>query len=76
MTYDNPNNDSRNESHWDFGESDRRLAKYQSGEDVYLLVVGVHDYYGRGIFSLREKGTGWVLEEILGRPQEVLGLKV
>lgn len=77
MTIEHPGkNNQPRDNGWEWGEDDRELATYESGEETYKVIIGEHEYYGQGVFTLKNDGTIWVLDEILGRPTEILGYKL
>lgn len=61
---------------WDWSDEDQEIVAYTKGNDEFKIIVGKLEYYGRGVFILKKDGHTWTAEEILGRPEAILGFKI
>lgn len=72
----NPNERQPSEEGWKWTDDDADLVTYKAGDDVKKVIIGSHEHYGRGVFILVKKSGKWVLDDILGRPQEIFGYEL
>lgn len=70
MTIEHPAKNRERIEYGVVGEDEDILVGYSSGNDVYYVVDGKIEHYGRAVYTVKETDKGLVTCEILGTPSE------